>query len=136
MLLQAPLKGLADQMRADFEVLSVQLQHRSLKGGYREEALAEFLRGYLPDHVDVVRGELFDTEGSRFCRLAAPGNDGDTSKTGQSAFPMPSVVRGPRGGAGAPPPRAKPKSSGQSFPRVRHHRSRSLEGSSASRAGF
>lgn len=63
MNLQDMMQAMAAKMRADFEHLSSQFQHKGERGGCREETVSEFLRQHLPQHLDVVSGELCARDG-------------------------------------------------------------------------
>ncbi len=52
------------QMACQFDFISTQYRHRGLTGSRKEEVVREFLRTFLPVHLEVSSGELFDSSGA------------------------------------------------------------------------
>jgi hypothetical protein len=63
--LERALASVAEQMLREFEVFSVQYQHRGLRGTAREDVLKEFLERYLPADLELASGALVDIEGNQ-----------------------------------------------------------------------
>jgi hypothetical protein len=51
------------QMQSNFEKSRQALQHSGLKGSANEKIVREFLRNYLPRHLDVSSGTAVDSHG-------------------------------------------------------------------------
>src|SRR5690349_10731025 len=69
--LDAIMDGVAQRMHADFRS-STSIQHRSSRGTDRERLVADFVRGYLPGHVQLFHGGeivLVEGETSKQCDL-------------------------------------------------------------------
>ena len=57
------MTAIAQDMLVQFDKVTAQFSHRGLRGTSREEVVSEFLKNYLPANVEVIAGEIFDTEG-------------------------------------------------------------------------
>jgi hypothetical protein len=56
--------AIAEDMLNQFKKMAGQHRHRGLRGAYREDIVRDFLRDYLPSHVEIAGGEIFDVSGA------------------------------------------------------------------------
>lgn len=59
------MESVAIQMQANFDGISSQIKHKPSKGSAREEILRRFLSNYLPESVEIGKGEIVDVHGNR-----------------------------------------------------------------------
>ena len=62
-LLDKTMKSISKKMKIDYEELSKNIQHRTLKGDNREQVIRSFLERYIPKRFGIIKGEIVAVNG-------------------------------------------------------------------------